>query len=250
MFDEPKFRYLSIGKAAAHYGVSTDTLRRWTDAGKVKCIVTAGGHRRYKIEEDLTVEHMKEQNRLLIELLKANDYKEMDMKFTQNNMNTGNVNNINMKDLKTLSVDKAVIKEFIREFISSNMNCREAGKAEYNTLQNQLTTLNAEHANYQTELDAAIKVCTYNNWSLAPLDNGLATDKVTEEYLARRIIRKLTHKIEDINNKIAHLNRDIALHSRFQNVDSELAAAFNVAKLFGLTVEVSSYKDGIIVEVK
>lgn len=42
---------VSPKKAAAHYNVSTETLRVWAIEGKVKYEETKGGHRRYFIEE-------------------------------------------------------------------------------------------------------------------------------------------------------------------------------------------------------
>jgi predicted site-specific integrase-resolvase len=43
--------YVSAKKASEFYAVSTDTLRRWADSGKVQFITTEGGHRRYAIKE-------------------------------------------------------------------------------------------------------------------------------------------------------------------------------------------------------
>lgn len=43
---------LTVSEAAALLGVHPDTLRRWTDAGKVPCWTTPSGHRRYR-ETDL-----------------------------------------------------------------------------------------------------------------------------------------------------------------------------------------------------
>jgi excisionase family DNA binding protein len=43
--------YLSVHLAARRLGVSTHSIRRWTDAGLLPCIRTAGGHRRVKKED-------------------------------------------------------------------------------------------------------------------------------------------------------------------------------------------------------
>lgn len=40
--------WLSLAEAGALLGVHPTTLRRWTDAGKVPCFRTPGGHRRYR----------------------------------------------------------------------------------------------------------------------------------------------------------------------------------------------------------
>lgn len=45
-------RWLSIQQASAFLGVEQSTLRRWTDAGRVRAFRTPGGHRRY-VEDDL-----------------------------------------------------------------------------------------------------------------------------------------------------------------------------------------------------
>jgi excisionase family DNA binding protein len=41
-------RWLRLGPAAELLGVSENTLRRWSDAGKLVCYRSAGGHRRYR----------------------------------------------------------------------------------------------------------------------------------------------------------------------------------------------------------
>ena len=45
----------AIGDAAAILGVSTRTLRRWENAGKIKCIRTVGGHRRFPVQEIMRI---------------------------------------------------------------------------------------------------------------------------------------------------------------------------------------------------
>lgn len=44
-------RWLDLGAAADYLGVHFTTLRRWTDDGKVPCIRTPGGRRRYRLAE-------------------------------------------------------------------------------------------------------------------------------------------------------------------------------------------------------
>lgn len=39
--------WLSLGEAAAQLGVHPSTLRRWSDAGRIACTRTDGGHRRF-----------------------------------------------------------------------------------------------------------------------------------------------------------------------------------------------------------
>ncbi len=39
--------YLTSGEAARLLGVSPRTISRWADEGRIACIVTAGGHRRF-----------------------------------------------------------------------------------------------------------------------------------------------------------------------------------------------------------
>lgn len=44
-------RWLDLSEAADYLGIHFTTLRRWTDAGKVPCIRTPGGRRRYRLAE-------------------------------------------------------------------------------------------------------------------------------------------------------------------------------------------------------
>lgn len=44
-------RLISIAKASEMLGVTTKTLKIWTNEDKIKCYRTVGGHRRFKIEE-------------------------------------------------------------------------------------------------------------------------------------------------------------------------------------------------------
>lgn len=47
----PGRRTLTTSEAAALLGVSVPTVRAWADAGRVPCHRTAGGHRRFEVEE-------------------------------------------------------------------------------------------------------------------------------------------------------------------------------------------------------
>ena len=43
--------YVPLGKIKKHYGVSSGTLRKWADEGKIDSIRTPGGHRLFKFPE-------------------------------------------------------------------------------------------------------------------------------------------------------------------------------------------------------
>jgi excisionase family DNA binding protein len=45
--DLPRHEWMSVHEASAMIGVSPATLRRWSDAGKIKAFTTPGGHRRF-----------------------------------------------------------------------------------------------------------------------------------------------------------------------------------------------------------
>lgn len=52
-------RHMSPGEAARSLHVSTKTVDRWADAGRIACVVTVGGHRRFRPEDiDALVEEM------------------------------------------------------------------------------------------------------------------------------------------------------------------------------------------------
>lgn len=40
--------YLTPGQAARILGVSTKTINRWANAGRIPCSLTLGGHRRFR----------------------------------------------------------------------------------------------------------------------------------------------------------------------------------------------------------
>ncbi|MCX7928827.1 MAG: helix-turn-helix domain-containing protein [Patescibacteria group bacterium] len=46
--NQPIKQFLSIGEAASYLGVSIDTLRRWTKAGKISDARSPGGHRYFR----------------------------------------------------------------------------------------------------------------------------------------------------------------------------------------------------------
>lgn len=41
--------YVSIGSAGRMLHVSPRTIARWADQGKLPCVVTLGGHRRFRV---------------------------------------------------------------------------------------------------------------------------------------------------------------------------------------------------------
>lgn len=45
--DENEHEWLSLGAASRLLGVNADSLRRWANTGRVACITTPGGHRRF-----------------------------------------------------------------------------------------------------------------------------------------------------------------------------------------------------------
>lgn len=47
---EPSIQYFNSEEAAKILGVNVSTIKRWTDEGKLKCIKTAGGHRKFLME--------------------------------------------------------------------------------------------------------------------------------------------------------------------------------------------------------
>jgi excisionase family DNA binding protein len=43
--------YITPGEAARHLHVSPKTINRWANDGRIPCIVTLGGHRRFRRED-------------------------------------------------------------------------------------------------------------------------------------------------------------------------------------------------------
>jgi excisionase family DNA binding protein len=42
--------YLTTGQAARILGVSPKTVNRWANDGRIPCVVTLGGHRRFRAD--------------------------------------------------------------------------------------------------------------------------------------------------------------------------------------------------------
>ncbi|GAB4177983.1 MAG: excisionase family DNA-binding protein [Calditrichia bacterium] len=57
-----KVKYFNSVEAAEILGVNVSTIKRWTESGKLKCIKTAGGHRKFLMEHLIDfVEHHKKK---------------------------------------------------------------------------------------------------------------------------------------------------------------------------------------------
>ena len=48
---QPKSEYLTPGEVARMLHVSPKTVNRWSHEGRIACIVTLGGHRRFPRQE-------------------------------------------------------------------------------------------------------------------------------------------------------------------------------------------------------
>lgn len=46
----PRVQYLTPGQAASILGVSPKTINRWTKEGRLPCVTTLGGHRRFRAD--------------------------------------------------------------------------------------------------------------------------------------------------------------------------------------------------------
>ena len=55
MGEEPQVSYLTPSQAARILHVSPKTVDRWADQGRIPCVVTLGGHRRFLREDILAV---------------------------------------------------------------------------------------------------------------------------------------------------------------------------------------------------
>lgn len=65
-------RLISIAQASEMLGVTAKTLKIWTNEDKIKCYRTAGGHRRFRIEdieEKEKLEHNEEMVKDLISIV-------------------------------------------------------------------------------------------------------------------------------------------------------------------------------------
>ena len=60
-------KFISISQASELLGVHINTLRRWTDGGKIKCSKTIGNHRKYLLSEILSLQGKEVENNNLNE---------------------------------------------------------------------------------------------------------------------------------------------------------------------------------------
>lgn len=60
-------KFISISQASELLGVHINTLRRWTDGGKIKCSKTIGKHRKYLLSEILSLQGKEVENNNLNE---------------------------------------------------------------------------------------------------------------------------------------------------------------------------------------
>ena len=60
-------KFISISQASELLGVHINTLRRWTDGGKIKCSKTIGNHRKYLLSEILSLQGKEVENENLNE---------------------------------------------------------------------------------------------------------------------------------------------------------------------------------------
>lgn len=60
--------YVTPGEAAKYLHVSPKTINRWANDGRIPCIVTLGGHRRFRREDvDAAVRQMSDRGAALSE---------------------------------------------------------------------------------------------------------------------------------------------------------------------------------------
>jgi excisionase family DNA binding protein len=60
--------YVTPGEAARYLHVSPKTINRWANDGRIPCIVTLGGHRRFRREDvDAAVRQMSARGAALTE---------------------------------------------------------------------------------------------------------------------------------------------------------------------------------------
>jgi excisionase family DNA binding protein len=50
--DVPVSDYMALGEAARRLHVSPKTVNRWANVGRIPCLLTLGGHRRFR-EDDI-----------------------------------------------------------------------------------------------------------------------------------------------------------------------------------------------------
>lgn len=108
--------YISPNKITKQYDITSGTLRRWSEAGKIRCLRPNGGKRIYNIEDIKKI--FNKENKLEEKKEKSNDDKVNDLKevfkILKNNVeidnNTDSINYIE-NEINTLTILINHIKE-------------------------------------------------------------------------------------------------------------------------------------------
>ncbi len=96
--------YISPNKITKQYDITSGTLRRWSEAGKIRCIRPNGGKRIYNIEDIKKIFNTEKQD------LQKTPIEKVDSKNELFNALRENVNNLQTSDSSKLEIQELLLK--------------------------------------------------------------------------------------------------------------------------------------------
>ena len=97
--------YISPNKITKQYDITSGTLRRWSEAGKIRCIRPNGGKRIYNIEDIKKI-----FNTELKQDVQKTPIEKVDSKTELFNALRENVNNLQTSDSAKLEIQELLVK--------------------------------------------------------------------------------------------------------------------------------------------
>ena len=114
---------ISISEASNLMGVSESALRQWTDEGKIKALITPGGHRRYAKADLIRLTNSHQKSLKITDLVsKIEDTADMHRDIAQLILQTPWYNKLNAESQKQLAFLGRYLLSLLIEYISEPAN--------------------------------------------------------------------------------------------------------------------------------
>ncbi|MBM7614558.1 IS607 family transposase [Alkaliphilus hydrothermalis] len=196
---------LTIGKAAKEVGVSVDTLRRWERENKIKAHRTAGGHRRYDLDEVKNYINGKKKNAKKITLI----YARVSTPARKNDLEN------QVQKLELFCAAKGWTYKIIKD-IGSGLNYNKKGLQELlkliETNQLERIVLNYKDRLLRFGSEIVFEMCKYHNVEVIVLNE--TEQKTYEEELVEDVLSIITVFSAKLYGSRSHKNKNIVKESK------------------------------------